>query len=154
MFKVPSTFASQSRRGFVTDLTTLDCAARWTMAAGRIALSTRWTESLSVISSTSSAAAGGTRSGSPVERSSTTTTRVSPARSASATWDPIKPAPPVTTTVGWGLDEIAGGLGEDGATVNAMILAAGRGTRLGSLGQSIPKVLVPIRGRPLLEWHL
>jgi len=38
--------------------------------------------------------------------------------------------------------------------VNAMILAAGRGTRLGSLGQSIPKVLVPIRGRPLLEWHL
>jgi NDP-sugar pyrophosphorylase family protein len=35
-----------------------------------------------------------------------------------------------------------------------MILAAGRGTRLGSLGRSIPKVLVPVGGRPLLERQL
>jgi mannose-1-phosphate guanylyltransferase/phosphomannomutase len=35
-----------------------------------------------------------------------------------------------------------------------MILAAGRGTRLGQLGESIPKVLVPVGDRPLLERHL
>lgn len=35
-----------------------------------------------------------------------------------------------------------------------MILAAGRGTRLGGLGQSIPKVLIDIGGAPLLERHL
>jgi NDP-sugar pyrophosphorylase family protein len=46
------------------------------------------------------------------------------------------------------------GVAEQGTAVNAMILAAGRGTRLGALGRRIPKVLVPIRGRPLLERHL
>ncbi len=35
-----------------------------------------------------------------------------------------------------------------------MILAAGRGTRLGSLGLSTPKVLVDIGGEPLLARHL
>jgi mannose-1-phosphate guanylyltransferase / phosphomannomutase len=38
--------------------------------------------------------------------------------------------------------------------VRAMVLAAGHGTRLGALGRSIPKVLVPIGGRPLLERQL
>jgi NDP-sugar pyrophosphorylase family protein len=38
--------------------------------------------------------------------------------------------------------------------VNAMILAAGKGTRLGSLGRAVPKVLVPVGGRPLLDRHL
>jgi NDP-sugar pyrophosphorylase family protein len=38
--------------------------------------------------------------------------------------------------------------------VNAMILAAGKGTRLGFLGRTIPKVLLPVGGRPLLERHL
>lgn len=35
-----------------------------------------------------------------------------------------------------------------------MILAAGRGTRLGKLGRNVPKVLVDIGGRPLLDRHL
>jgi NDP-sugar pyrophosphorylase family protein len=51
-------------------------------------------------------------------------------------------------------DEVVGRLRQEGAPVKAMILAAGRGTRLGSLGRSIPKVLVPIAGRPLLELQL
>jgi NDP-sugar pyrophosphorylase family protein len=35
-----------------------------------------------------------------------------------------------------------------------MILAAGRGTRLGSAGTRLPKVLMDVGGRPLLAWHL
>ncbi len=35
-----------------------------------------------------------------------------------------------------------------------LVLAAGKGTRLGDLGRSTPKVLVPIGSRPLLDLHL
>jgi len=38
--------------------------------------------------------------------------------------------------------------------MNAMVLAAGRGTRLGSLGVSTPKVLLDLGGEPLLARHL
>jgi NDP-sugar pyrophosphorylase family protein len=35
-----------------------------------------------------------------------------------------------------------------------MILAAGRGTRLGDLGASLPKPMLRLAGRPVLEWTL
>jgi NDP-sugar pyrophosphorylase family protein len=38
--------------------------------------------------------------------------------------------------------------------MKAFILAAGLGTRLRSLGLDVPKVMVPIGGKPLLEHHL
>jgi NDP-sugar pyrophosphorylase family protein len=41
-----------------------------------------------------------------------------------------------------------------GAAMKAFILAAGLGTRLRSLGLDVPKVMVPICGKPLLEHHL
>lgn len=36
----------------------------------------------------------------------------------------------------------------------AIILAAGRGSRLGNLTQSSPKCLVELHGRPLIEWQI
>jgi bifunctional UDP-N-acetylglucosamine pyrophosphorylase/glucosamine-1-phosphate N-acetyltransferase len=37
-------------------------------------------------------------------------------------------------------------------TINsAVILAAGRGTRMGSITESLPKPMLPIGGRPMLE---
>jgi choline kinase len=42
----------------------------------------------------------------------------------------------------------------DNRSVKGIILAAGRGSRMGSLTGSRPKCLVELRGRPLLEWQL
>lgn len=37
--------------------------------------------------------------------------------------------------------------------MKAMILAAGRGSRLGAVGNHIPKALLPVAGRPLIAYH-
>jgi MurNAc alpha-1-phosphate uridylyltransferase len=39
-------------------------------------------------------------------------------------------------------------------SAKALILAAGRGERLRPLTDRVPKPLLPLRGRPMIEWHL
>ena len=37
--------------------------------------------------------------------------------------------------------------------IPVLILAGGKGTRLGGLAAELPKPMVPVRGKPLLEWQ-
>ena len=38
--------------------------------------------------------------------------------------------------------------------MKAVIMAGGRGTRIAALSKDLPKPMLPIDGRPLLEWEL
>ncbi|NLH99509.1 MAG: nucleotidyltransferase family protein [Chthonomonadales bacterium] len=42
--------------------------------------------------------------------------------------------------------------GDPGSITRAVLLAAGRGKRLGDLTANAPKPLLPVRGRPIIEW--
>ena len=38
--------------------------------------------------------------------------------------------------------------------LKAIVFAAGRGERMRPLTDTTPKPLLPVRGRPMIEWHL
>ncbi|MFB3907613.1 MAG: phosphotransferase [Candidatus Eisenbacteria bacterium] len=53
-----------------------------------------------------------------------------------------------------GLPRSAPALDRHGAPLRAIVLAAGFGTRMLPLTRTMPKALLPVAGRPLLEWTL
>src|SRR3989442_9191370 len=92
---VPTTFTSASKSGCSTDTRTSACAARWKQTSGRTSSKTRPESPRMSASCTRTPAA--TFSRFPLEKSSSTCTSSQPASNASTTWEPMKPAPPVTT---------------------------------------------------------
>src|SRR5919106_3995148 len=100
MLIVPTTFTSASRRGLLTDTRTSIWAAKWNTIPGRSLRSNPATNSASRISPTARVTpcsiAAAMLASRPVERSSATTTSCPRSRRASTTWEPMKPAPPVT----------------------------------------------------------
>src|SRR5215208_2886629 len=100
-FTVPSTFTRASLAGSATDLRTSICAARWKITSGFVRLTRRLTAPASRTSATSSCApfssACSRFSRLPVEMSSSTVTSSPRASRASTRFEPMKPAPPVTS---------------------------------------------------------
>src|SRR4029453_12701352 len=93
---VPSTLTEASCAGRSTETRTSTWAARWQHSSGRA--SSKTSASPSRMSCTTSRAPSGTFSRLPFERSSTIVTSSPRASSASTPCEPMKPAPPVTTT--------------------------------------------------------
>ncbi len=98
---VPSTLMRASFAGSATDLRTSIWAARWKMTSGFARPTTSDTASASRMSISSSvapfASALSRFSRLPVERLSTMVTSSPRSSSASTRFDPMKPAPPVTS---------------------------------------------------------
>jgi hypothetical protein len=99
---VPATFTFASKAGRSTERRTSIWAARWITTEGPASVITRAVSSSSVTSTASSSApcssAVARFAARPDDRSSRTWTDAPAASSASTTWEPMKPAPPVTTT--------------------------------------------------------
>src|SRR5712692_6229854 len=96
--RVPPTMTRSYRSFLVIDSTTFVLAAQWTTPSIRRLPMPRWRAERSATSATLKSAWRSTFARSPVERSSTTMTSSPRAISASTTWLPRKPAPPVTRT--------------------------------------------------------
>ena len=93
-------FAALDRSGSSTERATEGIAASWntTLAPAHARASSDASRMLPSIRSISSFAAA-RLPGLPVEKSSMARTRYPRRTSSSVRWDPMKPAPPVTTTV-------------------------------------------------------
>src|SRR5439155_619927 len=76
------------------------CAAAWNTTSGLKSAKTSRSDARSQISSRWSRASGGTLLADPVDRSSTTHTPWPSATRRSTMWEPMNPAPPVTSTRG------------------------------------------------------
>src|SRR6185437_3376091 len=95
---VPTTLACASVAGLDTDERTAMCAARWQISRGRTWRTRPVNESASAMLSLCRVAASSSRPARPADRSSTTVTSSPRARNPSVRWEPMNPAPPVTST--------------------------------------------------------